>query len=628
MSQICSLLADDAGNTISAAKPISPTSGSATIDGVAGPGDVDYYSFPAAAGQSVRVTLDLATRSPTAEAWEPNNGVRTNLDSEVTIWSAAGASLFTLTNDNGILSGTLDPKALPGAVSAAPTPANGRGRAARHPARAAPLAPRLAQRSLARALLIPPPLLLLLLLPTPGHLLPEHQGRRPGRRQPLFLVRLHGRLPPHPRPGGLQLGPRVQGVLRRHRRRHGRARAAPPRREGRTGHDERALPRHGPARRVRLVWHRQRPRLLGRQRSGSRRRGGRRVPGGLRRQGVRCVRRRGGAAVGVCGPFRWVSRARRQAALLAASGVPPGVRTRAASPALRRRAEPSASAWKRAARRSLTTPQNPQNGSKPAPADLSAEYRSCMADSIGPKTKIGDTNGMLITQQMTNDKCRAPRAARRGSGGRGWALGVFGGGGGPSPAPIRTTGRRRRRGGAPGRGAACTPRSPAPPRPTSVLTRPCARAAVLWHRLHLWRQGGSRVQLQPAVPVSPSICLALTRPALAKTRRLACRLCLGPPPAAPLWPARVPSSAAPLTSLTQPNHSTAGPRSANKNQTCGGNWSVSLFQRRVGERFENCVNMGRIPEARRQPVRLRPVRLRPQPSSGRAARLPAGPRAG
>lgn len=104
----------------------------------------------------------------------------------------------------------------------------------------------------------------------------------------------------------LQLGPRVQRLLRRHRvRRH--TAAALRARAGRALDDQRRVPRARGRRRVRVVWHRQRPRLLGRR--GARARRGCRcgpVLGAVRGRGRRRVRRRGRAAVRLPARRRWV----------------------------------------------------------------------------------------------------------------------------------------------------------------------------------------------------------------------------------------------------------------------------------------------------------------------------------
>lgn len=108
------LVPDDAGGAPASAKPVALVQGSpATIDGlIGGGGDADVYSFTAAANQSVRIGLELTTRSPLFASG------RTNLDSEISVYGPgpAGPLVANLTNDDGVLSGVLPPVVLPAAV--------------------------------------------------------------------------------------------------------------------------------------------------------------------------------------------------------------------------------------------------------------------------------------------------------------------------------------------------------------------------------------------------------------------------------------------------------------------------------------------------------------------------------
>lgn len=173
MRKLCPLIADDAGDATSAARPLAVPAapGSVTSDGLLGPGDVDYYSFSAAAGQSVRVTLQLTPPSP----W--NNLGRTNLDAEVDLLGPGGALIANWTNEYGVLSGTLQPRPLPASVRCRPccclaavlvaAGARARPRCGRRPARACaqppldpagpPRAPPRRRRRCCKRLTRPPP---------------------------------------------------------------------------------------------------------------------------------------------------------------------------------------------------------------------------------------------------------------------------------------------------------------------------------------------------------------------------------------------------------------------------------------------------------------------------------------
>lgn len=99
---------DEAGDTPAAAAPLTFQAGTVTAvaDGVIGPnGDVDYYSFPAAPGNTVRVTLDLTTPVVLVGGYlKP----RSDLDSTVSLWGPSGQLLKTWDNPTGLLQGELE----------------------------------------------------------------------------------------------------------------------------------------------------------------------------------------------------------------------------------------------------------------------------------------------------------------------------------------------------------------------------------------------------------------------------------------------------------------------------------------------------------------------------------------